>query len=52
MTPKRKAGRRAIDGATGVVQVSVALTAEQREILRQLGGSVWVRARIEETRRK
>lgn len=41
------AGRKAADGATGLVQVAVRVTAPQREKLARLGGSVWVRAQIE-----
>lgn len=39
-------GRVAKDGATGVSNVSVALTKEQREWLKRNGGSVRARALI------
>lgn len=41
------AGRKAEDGATGLVQVAVRVTVSQREKLARLGGSVWMRAQIE-----
>lgn len=42
------AGRKAEDGATGLVQVAVRVTEPQREKLGRLGGSVWVRRAIDE----
>lgn len=42
------AGRKAEDGATGLVQVAVRVTPPQREKLGRLGGSVWVRRAIDE----
>jgi hypothetical protein len=42
------AGRKAEDGATGLVQVAVRVTPPQREKLSRLGGSVWVRRAIDE----
>lgn len=41
------AGRKAVDGATGVVQICITIRPEQRPLLAKLGGSVWVRAAID-----
>lgn len=41
------AGRKAIDGATHVVQVCVTIRPDQRPTLAKLGGSPWVRAAID-----
>lgn len=41
------AGRKALDGATGLVQAAVSVTPSQREKLARLGGSVWVRREID-----
>lgn len=46
------AGRKAADGARGLVLVSVRLTRHQREKLRRLGGSVWVRKAVDEAAEK
>lgn len=42
------AGRKAYDGATGLVQIAVRVTPPQREKLGRLGGSVWIRRAIED----
>lgn len=39
----RNGGRRAVDGVTGVERVTVTLTPADREALRRLGGSAWIR---------
>ena len=41
------AGVKASDGATGLVQIAVRVTQQQREKLARLGGSVWVRGKID-----
>ncbi len=41
------AGRKAVDGATQVVQVCVTIRPDQRPTLAKLGGSPWVRAAID-----
>lgn len=41
------AGRKATDGATGLVQVAVRVTQPQREKLARLGGSAWMRGAID-----
>ena len=43
---KRRAGARAIDGAQNVERVTVTLETLDREKLRLLGGSPWVRRQI------
>jgi hypothetical protein len=40
------AGRKAADGASKVMRVTVTLTQEQRDKLKRLGGSVFVRQAI------
>ncbi|CAB3784402.1 hypothetical protein [Pararobbsia alpina] len=40
------AGRKTSDGAKGVVPVNITLTPEEREKLKALGGSAWVRAQL------
>ncbi len=42
------AGRKAEDGATGMIRINVSLTPEQREKFRNLGGSLWLRGKINE----
>lgn len=42
------AGRKAKDGATGLEQIAIRVTPEQRDKLKRLGGSVWVRRQIDE----
>ena len=42
------AGRKSADGATGLQQIAIRVTAEQRAKLARLGGSVWVRRKIDE----
>ena len=42
------AGRKAKDGATGLVQVGIRVRADQKLKLSRLGGSVWVRRKIDE----
>ena len=42
------AGRKSMDGATGLVQVGVRVRAYQKQKLLRLGGSVWVRRKIDE----
>ncbi len=48
--PREGAGRKAVDGATGLVQSAIRVTAEQHEKLKRLGGSAWVRKKIEQAR--
>lgn len=43
---KRSQGRQAADGATSVERVTVTLTKQDRDKLRALGGSVFVRGAI------
>lgn len=40
-------GRKAKDGAKGLIGCNVRLTVAQREKLKQLGGSVWIRSQID-----
>lgn len=46
-----KRGRKAVDGATQVVRINIALTEEHRRRLRSLAGSggasSWIRAAID-----
>ena len=42
-----KGGRKAKDGATDLIGCNVRLTAGQRDKLKRLGGSVWMREQIE-----
>lgn len=44
----RGQGRKAEDGATGLVQIAVRVTVPQREKLVRLGGSVWIRKAIDD----
>lgn len=44
--PRRGAGRVAADGATNVQRATITLTEQDRDKLRQLGGSLWVRTQI------
>ena len=46
------AGRKAADGATDLVMISARVTEQQRDAYRQLGGSVWLRAKITEDAKK
>jgi hypothetical protein len=41
------AGRKAVDGATGVVQICITIRPDQRQMLARLGGSAWVRSAID-----
>lgn len=41
------AGRKAADGATGVVQICITIRPDQRQLLAKLGGSPWVRSAID-----
>ncbi len=41
------AGRKAVDGATGVVQICITVRPDQRPKLAKLGGSAWVRGAID-----
>lgn len=41
------AGRKAVDGATGVVQICITVRPGQRPKLAKLGGSAWVRGAID-----
>ena len=41
-------GRKAEDGATGLIIVAVTMTPEHREKFRKLGGSLWLRKVIDE----
>lgn len=43
-----KRGRTAVDGATDVERTTITLTKSDREKLRALGGSPWVRRAIRE----
>ena len=43
---RRGAGRPSVDGATGVERATITLTPDDREKLRQLGGSPWIRSQI------
>jgi hypothetical protein len=45
---RKGAGAKAADGATGLVQIAVRVTPQQREKLGKLGGSVWVRRAIDD----
>lgn len=49
MTP-RKLGRPPTDGAGLLAEFKLRLTQQQREKLTRLGGSAWVRERIEKAR--
>ena len=40
-------GRKAKDGAKDLVGINVRVTMSQRDKLKQLGGSVWIRAQID-----
>ncbi len=42
------AGRKSKDGATDLVQVGLRIRADQKQKLSRLGGSVWVRMKIDE----
>jgi hypothetical protein len=42
------AGRKASDGVSGVVHVNLSLTPAERDKLKALGGSAWVRAKLRE----
>jgi hypothetical protein len=42
------AGRKAVDGAVRLKSTSVKLSDEHRAKLKQLGGSPWIRRKIEE----
>jgi len=44
----RGQGRKAKDGAHDLVQVGIRVTQAQKDKLRNLGGSVWVRRKIDE----
>lgn len=43
---KGRPGRKATDGAVGVERVTITLTPSDRELLRQMGGSAFVRQSI------
>lgn len=43
------AGRKAADGVTHTVAVMVSLTESHREKLKALGGSLWLRAAIDQS---
>jgi len=40
------AGRKTSDGTRGVVPVNISMTPEERDKLKALGGSSWVRAQL------
>lgn len=40
------AGRKSSDGVTGVIRVNITLTPAERDKLKALGGSVWIRAQL------
>jgi hypothetical protein len=42
------AGRKAADGAQGLIQVSVTIRPDQKAELHRLGGSVWVRKMLDD----
>ena len=42
------AGRKSKDGATGLVQVGIRIRADQKQKLLRIGGSVWVRRKIDD----
>ncbi len=44
------AGRKSADGATELVQTAVRVTTGQHEKLKRLGGSVWMRKKIDQAR--
>lgn len=46
--PGRGQGRKARDGATGLVQAGIRVRADQKPKLLRIGGSVWVRRKIDE----
>ena len=46
--PNRGQGRKRLEEGQETVRVNVTLTARQRDKLRALGGSAWVRRRINE----
>jgi hypothetical protein len=53
MKPKAKggkragAGRKSKDGATDLVQIGLRIRASQKPKLSRLGGSVWLRSKID-----
>jgi hypothetical protein len=42
------AGRKSKDGATDLVQVGLRIQADQKPKLLRLGGSIWVRRKLDE----
>ena len=44
---RKGAGRKAVDGAKGIVVVSISITPDHKEKLKALGGSAWIRAKID-----
>ena len=46
--PNRGQGRKPLAGDGQTVRINITMTAEQRDKLKKLGGSAWVRQRIEE----
>jgi hypothetical protein len=45
---RKNSGRKAEDGATGLIRVSITLTPEHRDRFKVLGGSLWLRRMIDE----
>ena len=43
---RKGAGLKTVDGASGVVPVNISLTPAERDKLKALGGSAWVRAQL------
>lgn len=43
---RKGAGRKAADGVTGVVPFNISLTPAERDKLKALGGSAWVREQL------
>jgi|HubBroStandDraft_4_1064222.scaffolds.fasta_scaffold50756_7 hypothetical protein len=47
---RKGAGRKSSDGAQGVVNVTISMPPEDRDTLKALGGSAWVRRCIKEAK--
>ena len=47
VTERKGPGREAVDGATKVERVTVCLEDRHRPKLKRLGGSAWVRAKLD-----
>lgn len=44
------AGRKAIDGATNLIRVQKMIRRDQVDKLKRLGGSAWLRSKIDESK--